>query len=213
MAARMTTSDSSPELKVAGDIRRQKAAIRAAALARRDAMDTDARLVASRRFADSGPAALARLGFAKVEGATVSGFWPIRSELDPRYLMRRLADEGAHLALPCIEDGELVFRQFAFGDRLRQAGFGLSQPMPEVDLVAPAIMLVPLAAFDRQGGRIGYGKGYYDGAIARLAAKGERPPILGLAFACQEAPAIPVEAHDQRLDAILTERELIVAAR
>ena len=199
-------------LKSAGDIGREKAAIRAAALARRDALDPQARLAASLGFTASGPAALLALGWAAIAGSTVSGFWPIRSELDPRHLMRELGRLGAGLALPCIEQGQLVFREFAFGDELRRAGFGLSQPTEQAPIIAPAIMLVPLAAFDRQGGRIGYGKGYYDGAIARLAAAGTRPLTLGLAFACQEAPSVPREAHDQRLDAVLTERQLIRTA-
>ncbi|MFI5011506.1 MAG: 5-formyltetrahydrofolate cyclo-ligase [Hyphomicrobiales bacterium] len=189
-----------------GDISRQKAAIRAGALARRDALPPEMRLAASKGFAESGVTAL-----GEIEGAVVSGFWPIRSELDPRFLMRKLAEAGTQLALPCVEGGKLVFRRFAFGDRLRQAGFGLSQPPTEAPLAAPEIMLVPLAAFDRSCRRIGYGKGYYDGAIGRLAASGSRPRSLGLAFACQEVEAIPMEAHDQRLDAILTERELIRA--
>ncbi|SDR18088.1 5-formyltetrahydrofolate cyclo-ligase [Rhizobiales bacterium GAS113] len=191
-------------------LRDAKAAIRKAALARRDGLDAEARLAASRLIAAGLSAVLAPLGVAHLGGATASGFWPIRSELDPRPLMRELAAEGALLALPCIEAGALVFRRFAFGDRLRNVGFGLSQPPPEAEAVSPDLMLVPLAAFDRKGGRIGYGKGYYDGAIARLAASGARPLKLGLAFACQEAPAIPMEPHDQRLDAILTEHELIV---
>jgi len=184
----------------------EKAALRAAALARRDALEPDARLAASRVFAESGMRAL-----GDVAGLIVSGFWPIRSELDPRWLMRSLAAAGAALALPSIEGGKLVFRRFAFGDRLRGAGFGLSEPQLEAELVAPDAMLVPLAAFDRVGGRIGYGKGYYDGAIARLAAQAGRPRTLGLAFACQEVARVPMLPHDQRLDAILTERELIQA--
>ena len=182
----------------------EKAAIRAAALARRDALDAQARLAASQSLAESGPAAL-----GEVSGAIVSGFWPIRSELDPRWLMRKLAERGAILALPSIEGGQLVFRRFVFGDRLRRAGFGLSEPQLEAELVSPGIMLVPLAAFDREGGRIGYGKGYYDGAIERLAASGARSRTLGRAFACQEVSAVPMLAHDRRLDAILTERELV----
>ena len=184
----------------------EKAAIRAAALARRDALDPDFRRGVSERLAERGTKAL-----GEVAGRIVSGFWPIRSELDPRALMRELAERGARLALPSIEGSKLVFRRFAFGDRLRRAGFGLSEPSPEAELVAPAIMLVPLAAFDRKGGRIGYGKGYYDGAISHLAAQGKRPRTLGLAFSCQEVDSLPVLAHDQRLDAILTERELIEA--
>ena len=93
---------------------------------------------------------------------------------------------------------------------MRQTGFGLSQPPPEAPIVTPDIMLVPLAAFDRNCGRIGYGKGYYDGAIAGQIERGNRPRTLGLAFACQEVEAVPLEAHDQRLDGVLTERELIL---
>jgi 5-formyltetrahydrofolate cyclo-ligase len=182
----------------------EKAAIRTAALARRDGLDPDLRRSASQAFAERGKEVL-----GPVDDRIVSGFWPIRSELDPRWLMRGLAEAGAKLALPCIEGGALVFRAFAFGDRLKRAGFGLSEPYAEAAPVIPDIMLVPLAAFDRKGGRIGYGKGYYDGAIGRFGASGKRPRLLGLAFACQEVPAVPVLAHDQRLEAILTERELI----
>jgi 5-formyltetrahydrofolate cyclo-ligase len=186
-------------------IRAEKAAIRAAALACRDALAAEARIAAAKSFAANGPAAL-----GDVRDRRVSGFWPIRSELDPRHLMHELAGRGAKLALPCIEAGRLVFRQFVFGDRLRQTGFGLSQPPPEAPIVTPDIMLVPLAAFDRSCGRIGYGKGYYDGAISRQIEGGHRPRTLGLAFACQEVEAVPLEAHDQRLDGVLTERELIL---
>jgi 5-formyltetrahydrofolate cyclo-ligase len=187
------------------EVRAEKAAIRAAALARRDALATETRIAASKSFATSGPAAL-----GDVRGMRVSGFWPIRSELDPRWLMQELAAKGATLALPCIEKGRLVFRQFAFKDRLQKVGFGLSQPSIDAALVAPDIMLVPLAAFDRKGGRIGYGKGYYDGAIGRQVEMGKPPRTLGLAFACQEVERVPVEPHDQRLHAVLTERELIL---
>jgi 5-formyltetrahydrofolate cyclo-ligase len=187
-------------------IRQEKAAIRQAALARRDALDAAERLKASRALAK--PAASF---FGDVQGKRVSGFWPIRSEIDPRWIMRELAQQGARLALPCIEAGRLVFREFAFGDRLRRAGFGLSEPSPELPEVIPAMMLVPMAAFDREGGRIGYGKGYYDGFIASLVERGSGPRTLGLAFACQEVPSIPIEPHDQLLDAILTEREFILA--
>jgi 5-formyltetrahydrofolate cyclo-ligase len=194
------------------DISSRKAAIRTPALARRDALAPEARLLASQSLPERGVAALASLGVAEMSAITVSGFWPIRSELDPRPLMRAIADGGASLALPCVEAGVLVFRRFAFGQRLAQAGFGLSQPAVDAKLVDPHLMLVPLAAFDRRGGRIGYGKGYYDGAISRLVAQGRRPRTLGLAFACQETDSVPLEAHDQRLDAILTEEQLILAS-
>jgi 5-formyltetrahydrofolate cyclo-ligase len=199
------SSAPSPD-SLATPIQREKALLRATALARRDAMDAQTRLAASKALAERVPPLL-----GEVEGRIVSGFWPIRSEIDPRYAMRRLAESGARLALPCIEAARLVFRAYAFGDRLRRMGFGLSEPQAWAEIVDPAILLVPLAAFDRRGGRIGYGKGYYDGAIGRLLAAGQRPRLLGLAFACQEVAQVPVEAHDQRLPAILTEEALIEA--
>jgi 5-formyltetrahydrofolate cyclo-ligase len=72
----------------------------------------------------------------------------------------------------------------------------------------PTLMLVPLAAFDRRGHRIGYGAGHYDRAIARLHAKGLKPALIGIAFDCQEVGTVPNEPHDVRLDAILTESGL-----
>ena len=69
-------------------------------------------------------------------------------------------------------------------------------------------MLVPLAAFDRAGHRIGYGAAYYDMTIARIRAM---KPVMavGLGFAAQEADKIPVEPHDARLDLVLTEHEIV----
>ena len=66
-------------------------------------------------------------------------------------------------------------------------------------MLDPDLMLVPLAAFDRPGGRIGYGRGYYDTRHRRAAAKGRAPVLVGVAFACQEAEAVPMEPHDVRL--------------
>ena len=75
----------------------------------------------------------------------------------------------------------------------------------------PDILIVPLAAFDRRGGRIGYGRGFYDRALAELAA--EKPVrTLGLCFSVQEVDAVPMEPHDRRLEAILTDTGLIRAA-
>ena len=68
---------------------------------------------------------------------------------------------------------------------------------------------MPLVAFDRRGARLGYGKGFYDRAFAALAAAGLRPLRLGIAFAIQEVETIPVEAHDFRLDVVVTERETL----
>ena len=176
-----------------------KATLRRNALARRDALDPGFRQMASDRIALHVVQVL-----SGAPPAIVSGFLPIRSEIDPRPAMTALAARGHRLALPCVTRDGLVFRLWRPGDALRKAGFGLSEPEADAPAVDPEVMLVPLAAFDRRGHRIGYGAGHYDRALARLSAT-QHPLALGLAFAVQEVENVPDEPHDQPLDAIVTE--------
>jgi 5-formyltetrahydrofolate cyclo-ligase len=80
-------------------------------------------------------------------------------------------------------------------------------PPPGAPIAEPDLILVPLVAFDRRGHRLGYGRGYYDRAIAAARANGRRVPLVGLAFAVQEVELIPAEPHDVRLDWVVTERD------
>jgi 5-formyltetrahydrofolate cyclo-ligase len=175
-----------------------KPTLRNEALARRDALPPERRAETAARIAEM------ELPFSPREGLVVSGFWPIRSEIDPRPLMMRLAKGGCRLALPRVEGGELFFREWRAGDALEDGGFDTRVPAAAATRCEPEVMLVPLAAFDRRGGRIGYGKGYYDGAIARVAG-GQHLLTIGLAFAVQEVDEVPIEPHDQFLDYVLTE--------
>jgi 5-formyltetrahydrofolate cyclo-ligase len=188
------------------DLPAEKARLRREALARRDAMPELARIEASLALAERAGAAL-----AVAPGAAVSGFLPIRSEIDPRPLMAALAERGARLAVPAIVGGgkRLEFRQLVRGAPLVPQGFGTHAPGEGAAVLDPALMLVPLAAFDRRLHRLGYGRGYYDRAIADLRAKGRAPLTVGLAFACQEVAAVPDEPHDIGLDLIATEAELL----
>ncbi len=77
---------------------------------------------------------------------------------------------------------------------------------------ARAAMIVPLAAFDRRGHRIGYGAGHYDRAIARALSDGHPLLTVGVAFSVQEIPLIPDEPHDRPLDWIVTECEIIATS-
>lgn len=183
--------------------------MRRAALARRDALalDVDAVLEAVEALTER---ALALPDLAGT--GPVSGYWPIRSEMDPRPIMEGLAGRGAPLALPVVTDGGLVFRAWAPWEPVVPAGFGTLGPPEGVAEVVPRVMLVPLAAFDRDCHRLGYGKGHYDTAIARLAAAGPLTTI-GIAFAAQEIAAVPREGHDRQLDVIVTEREVIRPVR
>lgn len=180
---------------------------RRAALARRDGLDASFRVAAAEALAID--AAMPTLS----AGTIVAGYFPIRSEIDPRPLMRRLSAAGARLALPVVMgDGEsLVFRPWQDGDVLERASFGLSVPPASAGVVEPDVLLVPLAAFDCFGHRIGYGKGHYDRALARLDA-GRRRLAIGLAFSTQRVDEVPAEPHDRPLDLILTEAGAIQPA-
>jgi len=147
------------------------------------------------------------------KGAIVSGFSPINTEFNPIPLMRKLSDAGARLALPKIagRGNPLRMREWKFGDPLIAGVWGIREPGPNAAEVDPDILLVPFAAFDRAGYRIGYGAGYYDMTLAALRAK-KKIVAIGLGFAAQEVEKVPVEAHDQKLDFILTETGLAFAA-
>lgn len=143
-----------------------------------------------------------------------SGYMPQGSEIDPAPLLARLAATGAQIALPSALSWEepLEFRLWAPGVRLEPDAFGIPAPPPEAEPVLPDLLVTPLLAFDRQGGRLGQGAGHYDRAIANLRAA-KAVFVLGLAYAGQELPELPMEPHDQRLDAILTETEFISVVR
>lgn len=143
-------------------------------------------------------------------GVIVSGFSPMKTEINPIPLMRKLADAGAKLALPAIagRGKPLIMRAWTFGEPLASGQWGIREPVPEAPEVAPDILIVPLAAFDRVGHRIGYGAGYYDMTINALRAK-KKITAIGIAFAAQEIPQVPATERDARLDLVLTEREVI----
>ena len=142
--------------------------------------------------------------------SVAAGYRARGGEIDPWPLMQRLAAAGVRLALPVAgdRDSPLVIRAFAAGDPLAPDAFGIASPLPETAEVIPDLIITPLLAFDRFGARIGQGGGHYDRTLALLRA---RAPVfvLGLAYAGQQVARLPIEAHDQRLDAILTEMAYI----
>ena len=177
-----------------------KADLRAAALAKRDALSEEKRAAAALAMAKRG------VPFAILPGTIVSGYSPIRSEIDPAPLMRKLAEQGARLALPAVlsRGKSLAFRAWSPEDRLMLGPLGILEPSPAAEELIPDIMLVPLAAFDRLGHRIGYGAGHYDYTLAHLR-KAKTVTAIGLAFAAQEIEAVPALSHDVALDYVLTE--------
>jgi 5-formyltetrahydrofolate cyclo-ligase len=182
----------------------KKAELRAEALTRRDLLPPVLRAQAAEAVA------VRPLPPGIPREAVVSGFMPIRNEINPLPLMRRLAERGSRLALPTIvgRGQALRFRAWKFGEPLRRGQWGIREPEPGAPEVDPDVLLVPLAAFDRRGHRIGYGAGYYDKSILALRAR-KSILAIGLAFAVQEIDEVPALPHDARLDLVLTEREVI----
>jgi 5-formyltetrahydrofolate cyclo-ligase len=140
----------------------------------------------------------------------VSGYSPMKSEVNPLPLLRRFADAGAHLALPVVagRGAPLIMRAWGFGEALGSGVLGIREPKPESPEVLPDVVVVPLLAFDRRGHRIGYGAGYYDMTIARLRSL-KTIIAVGVAFAAQEIEEVPATSRDAPLDLVLTEREVI----
>ena len=141
----------------------------------------------------------------------VSGYCPIRTELDPTPLMEALAGAGHRLCVPVIEGQgrPLSFREWTPGCAMIEGPFGASVPA-EGTTLEPRILIVPLVAFDANCWRLGYGGGFYDRTLELLRAC-RATTAVGIAYAAQEVPSVPREATDQPLDAVVTEGGIIRA--
>jgi 5-formyltetrahydrofolate cyclo-ligase len=182
-----------------------KAALRREALDRRRALGADVRLAFCQRMVEEG-LRLARERRARF----VSAFYPIRDEPDTLPLLNALAGDGFATALPVVVDrrSPLIFRLWRPGDPTRAGPMAIPEPLESAPPVDPELLFVPLACFDRAGRRIGYGAGHYDRSLACLRQKGAAYAV-GVAYGVCEVAKAPYEAHDQYLDAIVTERETI----
>jgi 5-formyltetrahydrofolate cyclo-ligase len=183
-----------------------KAALRREALARRGAVAPAARLAFSRRLADEG-LRLARLWRPEA----VSAFHAFRDEPDTLELLSALTGQGFATALPIVagRGSPLTFRLWRPGEPTRAGPMSIAEPLETAPAVDPDLLFVPLACFDRRGHRIGYGAGYYDRTLAGLRAT---KPVhaVGVGYGVCEVAAVPYEAHDQSLDAIVTDQETIL---
>lgn len=163
------------------------------------------RATLARAAPDAGERAAANVPASVIGGLShASVYLPMRFELDPEPIARRLRTAGVGILLPVVVErsAPLVFR--LEGGPLAPDAAGL--PAPERGALErdPDLVILPLLAFDPDGYRLGWGGGYYDRTLRDLRA---RRPVLavGLALEGQEVERVPREAHDQRLDAIVTE--------
>lgn len=185
----------------------RKIAARRAAFARRKA----AKAAAPEAVEQAAARFLAEVPFE--EGEIVSGYRPIRTELDPTPLMLSLHERGLRLCVPVIaaESQPLAFREWTPTCAMIVGAFDAE--VPEIgDWLEPTLLIAPLVGFDRAGWRLGYGGGFYDRTLHKLRAL--RPTrAIGYAYAAQELEAAPRDPTDQPLDAVVTERETIFPAR
>ncbi len=179
-----------------------KRTLRSAMLAWRGGLDE-----AARRAAADGLLATWQHEQPVETPAVVSGFWPIKDELDIRPLLVELFNQGCQLCLPVVQGkGQpLLFRAWRPGDALEAGVFGTLQPSARRETLEPEVLIVPLLACDLEGWRLGYGGGFYDRTLAGLRGR-RRPPAIGVGFEALLIDAVPHDADDERLDWLLTDR-------
>ena len=182
-----------------------KVAMRAAAKARRAALPAETRR--------AGAAAVAALDWPALIGPApriVSAFRSMGEELDTGPLLERLASLRYRLCLPVMQGRKrpLLFRAWAPGDAMATVIWGIEEPTADKLVLEPDVVLLPLLAFDRAGGRLGYGGGFYDRTLQELRSR-RSIRAIGLAFAEQEVDVVPHLDYDEPLDAVLTPRGLI----
>ncbi|MFU8863535.1 MAG: 5-formyltetrahydrofolate cyclo-ligase [Rhodobacterales bacterium] len=141
-------------------------------------------------------------------GKVLASYMPMRTEISPLAAMTRMAAHGP-VCVPVIQGKGMALRfaRWTPDGPMTAGTFGAPVPLAQ-DWLEPEVLIVPLVAFDRHGGRLGYGGGFYDRTLAALRARG-RVLAVGFAFGAQEAEALPLEATDQPLDMIVTEAEVI----
>ena len=147
-------------------------------------------------------------------GAIISGYWPIRDEFDVMPVMRRLSGAGYRCALPYVDKKRhvLEFREWRPGTVMLEGPFRIPEPTENAAQLTPTLLLVPLLAYDSDGFRLGYGGGYYDGALADLRAAGGPVLAVGMAFSEQLVEHVPHGDRDERMDWIVTERGAMLFA-
>lgn len=185
------------------DLTDAKAALRRTCLdARRQAKSDDR--------GDAGEAARDHFLAARLHtgAGVISGYRPIRTELDPTPLMTALHEAGHRLCVPVIEGRGLPlrFREWSPGVEMVEGEFGALVPA-EGEWLEPELLIAPLLGFDRFGRRLGYGGGFYDRTLEGLRSK-RRTLAVGFAYSVQQVDAVPREPTDQPLDAVVTEHGL-----
>ena len=144
----------------------------------------------------------------KINKKVIGGYYPVNFEIDDLALLRKFEKNRFSISLPVIKKNfQMDFYKWSFFDPLKVNKYGI--PEPEIKkIVYPDILLIPLVAFDKNLNRLGYGGGYYDRLIEKLSKK-KKFIKIGLAFSFQKIDKVPINAYDQKLDYIVTNKYII----
>ena len=144
----------------------------------------------------------------KISKKNIGGYYPVNFEIDDLELLKKFEKNNFKISLPAIKKKfQMNFYKWSFSDPLKINKYGIPEPETK-NLVYPDILLIPLVAFDKNLNRLGYGGGYYDRLIKKLSKK-KIIIKIGLAFSIQEIDKVPINAYDQKLDYIVTNKYIV----
>ena len=144
----------------------------------------------------------------KITKGIIGGYYPVNFEIDDLMLLKKLEKKKFDISLPVIKKKfQMNFYKWSFTDLLKINKYGIPEPETK-NIVYPDVLLIPLVAFDKNLNRLGYGGGYYDRLIKKLSKK-KKIIKIGLALSFQKINKVPTNAHDQKLDYIITNKYII----
>ena len=144
----------------------------------------------------------------KTNKKIIGGYYPVNFEVDDLLLLKKFEKNKFIISLPVIKKNfQMNFYKWSFFDPLKINKYGIPEPQTK-NLVYPDILLIPIVAFDKNLNRLGYGGGYYDRFIERVSRK-KKIIKIGLAISSQKIKKIPINKHDQKLDYIITNENIV----
>jgi 5-formyltetrahydrofolate cyclo-ligase len=144
----------------------------------------------------------------KINKKIIGGYYPVNFEIDDLELLRKFEKNRFTISLPVIKKNfQMDFYKWSFSGPLKVNKYGIPEPTIK-NIVYPDILLIPLVAFDKNLNRLGYGGGYYDRLIEKLSKK-KNIIKIGLALSIQKINKVPINAYDQKLDYIVTNKYII----
>lgn len=143
---------------------------------------------------------------------TIAAYYPLKTEIDLLPLIKDLLERGDRIFLPTEENEQLVMRQIQSTEDVTMGSQNIPVPQSDAPKLDPKnldVALIPGRAFDRSGNRLGRGNGGYDFWIRDVRAANPRAKFWGTCFECQLVNEVPVEEHDEQVDAVVTDRGII----